>query len=56
MVLGETLPYAALLAGFDFEGTRVPLLAPQGIFKPAILNFPLSITTPEELDTIWPRV
>ena len=42
---GETLPYAQLLAGFDFEGRRVPLLAPQGIFKPAILDAPLSITT-----------
>ena len=42
---GETLPRAQLLAGFDFEGKRVPLLAPQGIFKPAILDYPLSITT-----------
>jgi phage/plasmid-associated DNA primase len=36
---GETLPYAPLLAGFEFEGRRVPLLAPQGIFKPAILAY-----------------
>jgi putative restriction endonuclease len=42
---GDTLPYAQLLAGFEFEGRRVPLLAPQGIFKPAILDLPLSITT-----------
>ena len=41
----DTLPYAQLLAGFDFEGRRLPLLAPQGIFKPAILDLPLSITT-----------
>lgn len=42
---GDTLPYAQLLQGFQFEGKRVPLLAPQGIFKPAILDLPLSITT-----------
>jgi len=42
---GDTLPRADLLAGFQFEGNRVPLLAPQGIFKPAILDLPLSITT-----------
>jgi putative restriction endonuclease len=43
---GETaLPRDVLARGFVFEGTRVPLLAPQGIFKPAILELPLSITT-----------
>jgi putative restriction endonuclease len=42
---GGTLPYAPLLAGFDFEARRVPLLAPQGTFKPAVLDLPLSITT-----------
>lgn len=42
----DTLPYEALLRGFDFEGRRVPLLGPQGIFKPAILpDMPLSIAT-----------
>lgn len=40
------LPRAALERGFDFEGARVPLLGPQGIFKPAVLpEVPLSITT-----------
>ena len=35
-----------LTQGFVFEGQRVPLLSPQGIFKPAILpDLPLSITT-----------
>ena len=44
---GETsIPRAVLERGFDFEGTRVPLIGPQGIFKPAILpELPLSITT-----------
>jgi putative restriction endonuclease len=43
---GETLPRAILAAGFDLDGQRVPLLGPQGIFKPAVLpEMPLSITT-----------
>ncbi len=43
---GDTLPRDALQQGFSFRGTRVPLLGPQGIFKPAILpEVPLSITT-----------
>jgi putative restriction endonuclease len=41
----EILPWKVLAAGFDFEGTRVPLIGPQGIFKPALLDLPLSITT-----------
>lgn len=40
------LPRDLLAAGFTFQGHRVPLLGPQGIFKPAILpTIPLSITT-----------
>jgi len=43
---GDTLPRTLLARGFVFEGQRVPLLGPQGIFKPAILpELPLSITT-----------
>lgn len=42
----KPLPRAILERGFDFEGTRVPLLGPQGIFKPSILpEMPLSLTT-----------
>jgi putative restriction endonuclease len=42
----EVLPRDVLAKGFDFEGQRVPLIAPQGIFKPAVLpEMPLSITT-----------
>jgi putative restriction endonuclease len=42
----DVLPYALLLEGFQFQGVRVPLLAPQGIFKPKVLQtVPLSITT-----------
>ena len=43
---GDALPRQALEDGFDFQGKRVPLLGPQGIFKPKILpDMPLSITT-----------
>jgi putative restriction endonuclease len=39
------LPRTVLANGFVLEGVRVPLLGPQGIFKPAVLELPLSITT-----------
>jgi putative restriction endonuclease len=40
------LPRKPLADGFQFEGVRVPLLGPQGIFKPKVLEeVPLSITT-----------
>jgi len=42
---GEALPYQALAAGFEFEGVRIPLLGPQGIFKPQVMDLPLSIMT-----------
>ena len=43
---GELLPYSILIAGFQFQGTRVPLVGPQGIFKPKVLDdMPLSIAT-----------
>src|SRR5881296_2487319 len=41
-----SIPRAVLERGFDFEGVRVPLIGPQGIFKPAILpELPLTIVT-----------
>ena len=41
-----TLPRTVLAQAFEFSGRRVPLLGPEGIFKPAILpSIPLSITT-----------
>src|SRR5947207_1157860 len=42
---GDVLPFAPLSAGLVIEGVRVPLIGPQGIFKPAALELPLSITT-----------
>lgn len=42
----ETLRFDVLRKGFDFRGSRVPLLGPQGIFKPAVLpHLPLTIAT-----------
>lgn len=44
--LGDVLPRALLAAGFTLDGMRVPLLGPEGIFKPRVLpEIPLSITT-----------
>lgn len=36
---------AELAEGFSFEGKQVRFIGPQGIFKPACLSLPLSITT-----------
>lgn len=41
----DVLPRSLLQQGFQYEGERVPLLGPQGIFKPRLLELPLSITT-----------
>lgn len=39
------IPFAPLSEGLQFQGQRVPLIGPQGIFKPRVLKLPLSITT-----------
>lgn len=44
-VYGEVLPRTILAEGFTIDGRRVPLIGPQGIFKPALCELPLSITT-----------
>jgi hypothetical protein len=36
-VHGEVLPWHILSQGFLWHGKRVPLIGPQGIFKPAVL-------------------
>lgn len=41
---GELLP-RPLLASFSLNGVRIPLLGPQGIFKPAVCELPISIAT-----------
>jgi putative restriction endonuclease len=45
-IYGDVFPRNILETGFIFQGERVPLLGPQGIFKPRIFpQIPLSITT-----------
>jgi putative restriction endonuclease len=42
---GDVLPRELLAAGFVLNGLRVPLVGPQGIFKPKVMMAPFSITT-----------
>lgn len=42
---GDVLNRDKLAQGFKFKGTRIPLVSPQGIFKPKQLDLPLTITT-----------
>jgi putative restriction endonuclease len=44
-IYGDVLPRKVLEKGFEFQGQHIPLIAPQGIFKPQVLDFPISITT-----------
>jgi putative restriction endonuclease len=44
-VWGDVLPRDVLEAGFEFEDRRIRLVGPQGIFKPAGLEMPISITS-----------
>lgn len=39
---GDVLPRSLLQEGFEFQGQRVPLVSPQGIFKPKIMDLPLT--------------
>ncbi len=46
IIHGDVLPRDLLAKGFEFEGQMIPLVSPQGIFKPQLLqDVPLSITT-----------
>jgi putative restriction endonuclease len=50
-VFGTEMPRKVLEKGFDFNGRRVPLVGPPGIWKPAVLHdAPLSITTAPPTD------
>jgi putative restriction endonuclease len=42
---GDPLPWKALDCGFEFDGARVTLIGARGIWKPAALDLPISITT-----------
>ncbi len=41
----QVLSIDLLRQGFVFDNERIPLLAPQGIFKPRLMELPLTITT-----------
>ena len=45
IIHGDVLPRKLLEKGFIFNDERVPLISPQGIFKPRILELPLTINT-----------
>jgi len=45
IIHGDVLPRSMLQDGFEFQGQRIPLVSPQGIFKPRIMDLPLTITT-----------
>ena len=45
---GDVLPRKLLEKGFVFEDNRISLISPQGIFKPKIMDYPLTITTAPE--------
>jgi putative restriction endonuclease len=46
---GDVLQRSILAQGFILDGNRIPLVGPQGIFKPRVLSeAPLSITTAPE--------
>ncbi|MFC1477602.1 HNH endonuclease [candidate division KSB1 bacterium] len=44
----DVLPRGLLQEGFVFRNERIPLVSPQGIFTPKVLDIPLSITTEPE--------
>lgn len=45
LVQGEVLPWSALAKGFSFQGYSIPLIGAAGIWKPQVLDIPISITT-----------
>jgi len=42
---GDVLPRRILELGFEFQDHRISLIGPQGIFRPAIIPMPISITS-----------
>ena len=45
VIYGDVLSRELLATGFVYNGERITLLGPQGIWKPKSMKFPLSITT-----------
>ncbi len=44
-ILGDTLPRLLLEQGFTYQGQRITLMGPRGIWKPRLMDLPISITT-----------
>jgi putative restriction endonuclease len=44
-IYSDVLTRELLSEGFIFENERIPLVSPQGIFKPRMMDYPLTITT-----------
>jgi putative restriction endonuclease len=42
---GDSLPWQALASGFELKGRVIPLIGAPGIWKPKVLEIPISITT-----------
>lgn len=42
---GDAFAWSDLAHGFQFQGVNVPLIGARGIWKPAVLEVPISITT-----------
>jgi putative restriction endonuclease len=42
---GDALPWQALAQGFEFQGHPIPLIGQAGIWKPKLLELPISIAT-----------
>ncbi len=47
-IYGDVLPWNILSKGFVFQGQRIIPIGAAGIWKPAIMQYPLSITTSPE--------
>jgi putative restriction endonuclease len=45
---GDVLPWEVLQKGFDFQGQRIIPIGASGIWKPKVMELPLSITTSPE--------
>jgi putative restriction endonuclease len=45
LIYGEALPRRLLEQGFYFQEQRITLMGPQGIWKPQVMDLPISITT-----------
>ena len=42
---GDVLPWALLAPGFQYRREQIRFLGPQGIFKPRLMDMPLSLCT-----------